>query len=267
VLLANENQEYNAEKDLKTYATEQERQQIFLFESQRFNFATQIKDIDEKKDPALKMEKNKTLLEIGNWQTRLNSIVEQEKKLEDEQKLIAQKEQTSAIPSERKSLSERKWDLDKGIQDIEKKRWEVEKQIQDYEAKIKIFDQSSGQLVVEKNNLRDKMLGIDKSLREIYSGVIARIEERRRGEAADQKARRELLEKAQAEKNEQIQRAQYSGRAQAQQKGILSKVPEALKDKLAKTESAEEEQRKKFLQEVDQGTNKNIGQQQQKSNT
>ena len=38
VLRKNEHQEYEAEKDLKNYATEEERQQIFLFESQRVGF-------------------------------------------------------------------------------------------------------------------------------------------------------------------------------------------------------------------------------------
>ena len=41
VLQKNEGQEKIAEKDLKNYATEQERQQIFLLESQRFGFEKQ----------------------------------------------------------------------------------------------------------------------------------------------------------------------------------------------------------------------------------
>ena len=91
VLQKNEGQETIAEKDLKNYATEQERQQIFLYESQRLGFEKQIDDIDQKKDPALKLEKNKLLLQKRDWQDKLNAILEKEKKLEDDKNLLQQK--------------------------------------------------------------------------------------------------------------------------------------------------------------------------------
>mgnify|MGYP001603194816 FL=1 len=119
-------QEREAEKDLKEYATEQEKQQIFQFESERFNFEKQADAIDKEKGPALKLKKNEILIEKKNWETKLNSILGQEKKLEDEQSFVAQKAQQSAIASEKKSLEQRRWDLDKEIQEIEKKRWEVD---------------------------------------------------------------------------------------------------------------------------------------------
>ncbi|MDP1993667.1 MAG: hypothetical protein Q8K40_00320, partial [Ignavibacteria bacterium] len=126
ILTKNERQERIAEKDLKDYATEQERQQIFLLESQRLGFEKQIDAIDKEKDPALKLEKNKILLQKRDWQAKLNSILAEEKKLEDEQKFITEKQQTTTIASQRKSLEQTRWDLDKKIQDIEKKRWEAE---------------------------------------------------------------------------------------------------------------------------------------------
>ncbi|MGD0577187.1 MAG: hypothetical protein ABSA74_03880, partial [Candidatus Staskawiczbacteria bacterium] len=94
VLQKNEGQETIAEKDLKNYATEEERQKMFLLESQRFGFEKQIDEIDQKKDPALKLEKNELLLKKRGWQDKLNVILEQEKKLEDEQKVIAEKAKT-----------------------------------------------------------------------------------------------------------------------------------------------------------------------------
>ena len=266
ILQKNENQEYAAEKELKAYATEPERQQIFLFESQRVSLEKQTEEIVNKKDPALKLEKNQLMLQIANWQAKLNTIIEQEKKFEDEQKTIVQVGQTTTVASEKKSLEQRRWDLDKEIQDIEKKRWEIEKQIQDINAKIKEIDQMSLKLVEEKNNLRNKILGIDKSLREIYSVVIARVEEKRRGEASEQKAKREALEKMREAQNERVQRAQWSGKPQPE-KGFLNNAPDGLKQKLEKNAQNEEEQRKKFLQDIELGTNKGAGQQQQKSNT
>jgi hypothetical protein len=267
VLLKNEKEEYFAEKDLKNDATEQERQQIFLFESKRIGFEKEIDDIENKKNPALKLEKNNLLLQITNWHKKLSEIIDQEKKLEDEQKVIIDKEQTTAVPTERKGLEQRRSDLDKQIQDIEKKRWDVEKQIQDIENKIKIIDQSSQQFVVTINELRDKILGIDKSLREIYSVIIARFEERRRGQAEDQKLMREAIEKRRLEENEKVQRAQWGGKNQNQQKGFMGNAPESLREKMEKNAKAEEEQRKKFLHDVGQASEKAGNQQLQNSNT
>lgn len=269
VLTKNEGQERMAEKDLKDYASEQERQQIFLLESQRLAFEKQVDAIDKEKDPALKLEKNKLLLQKRDQQTKLNPIIEQEKKLEGEQKAITEKEQTTTIAAERKGLEQARWDLDKKIQDIEKKRWEAEKQIEDTDNKVSQIDKSLEQLVIEKNGLRDKILGVDKSLREIYSAVMLREEEKRRGQAQEQIAQREALSKVRAGEKEKIQRQQWSGKpgpmGTSENRAFLNNIPVPVKKKLARSFEAEEEQRKKFMQDVELGTEKNSGNAPQKS--
>ncbi|GEM_PF-1357392 len=252
VLQRNEGQERIAEKDLKNYATEQERQQIFLLESERLGFEKQIDAIDKEKEPALKLEKNKLLLLKRGQQEVLSQILEQEKKLEGEQKVITEKEQTTTIASERKGLEQARWDLDKKIQEVEKKRWEAEKQIEDTDKKVSQIDGFSEQNIIEKNGLQDKVLGTDKSLREIYSAVMAREEDKRRGLAQDQVARKEVLAVARAQQNEKIQRQQWSPSAKKRTEdgGYLSKAPVSVREKILKSGEAEEEQRRKFLQDV-----------------
>lgn len=254
VLQKNEGQEKIAEKDLKNYATEQERQQIFLLESQRFGFEKQIDEIDQKKDPALKLEKNKLLLQKRDLQTSLNTVLEQEKKLEGEQGFIAQKAQTTTIVAEQKGLESRRWELDKEIQEIEKKRWGVEKQIEEIDNKVKEIDKSSEGLVAEKNKLQDKTLGIDKSLREIYSVVMAREEEKRKGQAQDQIAKRQALAKVRAEEKEKVRREQWapaSLKKQAKDAEYLKKAANPFKEKIMKSAESEEAQRTKFLHDVE----------------
>ena len=242
-----------AEKDLKQYATEPERQQIFLLESQRLGFEKQVDEIDNEKDPALKLENNKLLLKKRDQEAKLNTILDKEKKLEDEQKFITEKAQITTIPSEKKGLEQRRWDLDKEIQDIEKKRWEVEKDIQDTDAAISKLDKDAKQLVAEKNGLKDKILGIDKSLREIYSIVMAREEEQRRGQAKEQIARKEALAKVRAGEKEKVQRQQWTGKSSK----IDIPVPVPVRRKISKSFEAEEEQRKKFMQDVENWAQKN----------
>lgn len=237
VLQMGETQEKIAEKDLKNYATEQERQQIFLFESQRLGFEKQIDGIDKEKEPKLKLEKNNLLLKLRDWQEKLNSILEQEKKLEDEERFFVEKSQSTTVASEKKSFEASRQDLDKKIQEIEKKRWAVEKQIEDINNNLSEIDKSSDKLVVEKNDLRNKILGIDKSLREIFSNIISREEEKRTGQLSERRTQSEIASKAREEKNENIRRQQWS---RINETPVAKNIP-----------NNEEEERKKFLQEVE----------------
>lgn len=273
VLTRNEGQERIAEKDLKDAATEQERQQIFLLEFQRLGFEKQVDAIDKEKDPALKLEKNKLLLQKRDQQAELNSILEQEKKIENEQKFITEKEQTTTIASQRKGLQESRQETEKKLEEVEKKRWETEKQIQDTDAKVESTDKSSEQLVIEKNSLRDKILGIDKSLREIYSAVMAREEEKRRGQAQEQIEKKETAEKIRATENEKTQRQQWtrsadsasslqaaSGQAHSPTaSNNIAQIPVPVKKVPPKPFQEEEEARKKFIQDVEQGADDNQG--------
>jgi hypothetical protein len=250
ILHRNEAQEEMAEKDLKKYATEQERQQIFLLESQRLSFEKQIDAIDKEKIPELKLEKNKLLGPRNTIQSQLKSVLEQQKKLEGEQGLVAQKAKTSAIDSERKALEERKWELDKEIQEIEKKSWVLENQLKEADGKIDQLGGHSEQLVLEKDKLRDKISGLEKSLRDIYAGVVERVEETRRGEATEQRTQRASLSKLREEDKEKIQRAQWSRIAVPKRKDFLRSAPTGFKEELARSTAVEEKERAKFLHDV-----------------
>jgi len=259
ILTKNEGQEKIAEKDLKNYATEQERQQIFLLESQRLDFEKQIDLIDQEKDPALKLDKNKLLIQKRDQQEKLNSVLADEKKLEDEQKFIVEKEKTTTIDAQRKSLEQSRWDLEEKIKDVEKKRWAVEKEIQDTDGKTAQIDRSSETLVLEKNLLKDKVLGVDKSLREIYTGVMTREEDKRKGNEAEQIAKREALAKLRESEKEKVQRQQWTGSSTTAHKTPLDiGVPVPVRRTLAKSFQSEEEARKKFMQKVEQGS-KDVG--------
>jgi len=262
ILGENATQERLAEKDLKQYATEQERQQIFLFESQRLAFEKKVEEINSKRDPALKLEKNKSLIEKSGLQAKLNAILEQEKKLEEEQNFIAEKSRTSAIASEKKSLEERRWEIEESVKGIEKKRWEAEKELEIIENKITENDKSSEILVAEKNDLNQQILGVDKSLREIYSEIVERVESQKKGKLEEQKLTRETLAQSRLSEKEIVQREQWKSAApvrKSQQKeqfanniavpgDLLAPIP--VKRKTIKI-TDEEAERQKFTEKVE----------------
>jgi hypothetical protein len=265
ILEKHEGEEASAEENLKQYATEEERQKIFLFESQKLQLTKQAEKIDTEEFPKLELEKNGKLLELKKWQDQLAQIVTQETQLENEQKLVAEKAKASTVDSERKSLEARRWELDGSIQETEKKRWEVEKQIKTIQDSEVVNDQSSQALTLQRNQIRDTILGIEKSLRDLYSGVVQREDLKKQHLLADQQQRETAAATQRAKEREDVRREQWKGKG-AQQPGFLDQAPENMKASLEKSAASEEEQRKKFLSEVDQATQQQGSQQQEKSN-
>ena len=257
VLQKNTEEERQAEKQIKGFANESEKQQIFIFEAQRLELEKQAETIEKEKEPVLLMEKNKIMIEKRNWEEKLKEILAEEGKVESEQKILSDREKQSNVPSEKKSLEQGRWAIEDQRQKIEKKRWVVEKGMVDIENKIKEADLQLQKLAVERLDLRNKIKAIDENLRATYSKTISREDEKRTREEVRQKIAAEEKLKADLGRNEKIRREQWThstGPGQASQlekKEFLKNAPKSLKEKLAESAATEEEQRKKFLQDVE----------------
>lgn len=252
ILHRNIEEEKEAEQQLKEFAEEAEKQQIFLLESERLGFERQIDIFKKQKEPDLTLEKNDILLQKRDWEARLKSIIDEEQKIETEQKFIEEKEKESNIPTEKKSLEERRDELDSQRQEIEKKRWAVEKELAKLEEKLKLVDDDYKRIIAEKNNLKEKIAGTDKLLRGIYSEIIRRVEEKKRGEEAQQKIEEVKKAEIELEKKESVQREQWTGVPQPPKKqDFLRAIPPSTKEKLIQGIQSEEEHRKQFLQNVE----------------
>lgn len=258
VLSKNINEERDAEKQIKSYAEESEKQQIFLFESQRLGLEKQIDILEQEKESALALEKNKISIEKKEQETKLNEIIEKEEKVEKEEEFIGEKEKTSNVPSEKKSLEERRGELETKRQEIEKKRWVVEKEIKEKEEKLVKINADYQKITEEKNKLKEKIKAIDGSLREVYSGIIRRVEDKKRGLLEEQQKKAANIEKLAGERKEKIQREQWThstGSGQVpKEKEFLKGASERMKERLAKSAETEEEQRKKFLEDIEKQT-------------
>lgn len=248
-------EEREAEKQIKDYAEESERQQIFILEAQRVGLEKQIQTLEKEKEPPLMLEKNKILLEKKDWEAKLNTILGEERKIESEQKFISEKEKESNVPSEKQSLEKRRWELEDQRQKIEKKRWEIERQLVGMENKVKEIDENFQKILDEKAILKEKIAGIDRTLREIYSKIIQRVEERKRGQAEEQKLAALKKAEEEAKRKERIQREQWAKpKIAPREKEFIKEMPSQFKEKLAKTAEVEEEQRKKFLKDIEEQT-------------
>lgn len=261
VLQKQSEQEHSAMKELRQYASEQEKQQIFLLESDRLATENQLKDINQQKEPPLLLQKNNALIGKREWEEKLKTIVADEEKIEKEQQTISGKAETSNVPSEKQSLEKRMWELDSQRQSIEKKRWEIEKEIQNKEKKAGEYEKELSKLSDQKNELNRKIREIDVNLRNIFSAIIARVEETRAGKLAEQKKAAEERATVATERKERIQREQWTkpspsgqertaGLKMTDEKRAPTKAPMSFKEKLAESAKAEEERRKQFLQDV-----------------
>ncbi|TSC94995.1 MAG: virulent strain associated lipoprotein [Parcubacteria group bacterium Licking1014_1] len=251
VLFKKDKEEKEAEANLKNYANEAEKQQIFLLESQRFNLESQIRLIEEEKDPDLKLEKNSILLEKRDWEKKLHSILEEEKKLETEQKFISDREKESNVLSEKQSLEKRRWELEEKRQEIEKGRWAIEKKLAEMENKLKKIDEDYEKNIAEKNDLREKIAEIDRTLREVYSKTINRVEGQRIEAEKERTSARGETAEANLQEKENIQREQWRRAPEPKEKEFLKNMSSALKEKLSRKTEDEEKNRKKFMENIE----------------
>lgn len=252
ILSKNTNDERSAEKQIKNYAEESEKQQIFLFESQRLNLEKQIDVFEQEKESSLSLEKNQILINKRGQEIKLNNIITEEQKVEKEEKFITEKEKTSNVPSEKKSLEERRSELETKRQEIEKRRWAVEKEIKKLEDEFEKIDADYQKITKEKNSLKEKVKAIDMSLREIYSKIIRRVEDKKRGLLEEQRVNAATIEQLSSEKKEKIQREQWTKpREVPKEKEFLKSVPDKVKERLVESIKTEEEERKKFLENIE----------------
>ena len=140
-------------------------------------------------------------------------------------------------------------------QEIEKKRWAVEKGIKGLEVKLEKIDVDYQKITEEKNSLKEKITAIDRSLREIYSKIIKRVEDKKRGMLEQQQVETARTEQLSSEKKEKVQREQWIKPVQIpKEKEFLKGASDKMKERLSKSEALEEEQRRKFLEDIEKQT-------------
>ncbi len=158
----------------KALATEAEKQQIFLLQSQLSNLKNQINSPDAGNDPSLMLEKNKILVQKESWQKKLQSVMQEIKKLEEEYIAIENKETASTLPAEKEALQKEKLAKEEEQQNKEKQQWSIETELAKLENTIKSLDESGKQSQMAKDTIKTKMTGVDNSLKALYDSILAR---------------------------------------------------------------------------------------------
>ncbi len=196
----------------KENATEDEKQKIFLFESQRTEAESQIQALDEKKI-ALDVVKSNLQKEREDWKHRLDATIK-----------------GGEVGSEED-------------QELEKTRWSIEKEFEKVQNRIKDIDAKYKELEVSKNQANQKINDINNSLKETYSTIEKRAGEKHRAELASPQEQPTISPKP----RETTRLAQK----QEPEKPYLKNVPTVVREKLTQSLNSEEEQRKKFLEDID----------------
>ena len=138
------NREIDALDKTKQYANENEKQQIFLFQSQKKDIEAELQKVAEKKQQ-IGFEKSKIVAEQTYWQEKLNPILEQEKTATEDQK-----------------------------DPLEKQKWPIEQALAKLKTTIKNFDENNEKLSQEENGLTIKISEINHTLKEIYDTILKR---------------------------------------------------------------------------------------------
>jgi len=207
--------ENSEEMRLKKYANEQEKQQIFLFQSQKSDLEKQLREVTDIKKASLASQKNNTLKEKGNGQRKLNEAIAQEQKGSSEQK-----------------------------EQMEKVRWSIEKTLADLDKKMVALGEQDAQLDQKKTFLASEIAQISHDLGAIYTTLKEReknILKTKTQEPLHDNSHKPA-QKAPADIKKEIQ--------EIMQEPVKS-APLPIKEKLAILQKEGEKQRMKFMEEVE----------------
>jgi hypothetical protein len=249
-------EEKEAMADLKNYAQESEKQQMLYLEEQKMDLKKELEILEKQKEPPLLLEKNKAALKRDEIQKRLKVFLDEEKKVEDEEKLISEREKAVTLPSDKEKLEKKRWDIEEKRQEAEKKSWAIQRELENTEKELKTADEGCQRVVKEINETKSKIAGIDETLRSVYGGIMTR-EKARIAKEKEKKDIESLKQAAIASGAKQLIREQQgTNRKGVSDLSFLSKLPEGakkerLREMMQGTADEEEEQRKKFLENVE----------------
>ncbi|MBU3895780.1 hypothetical protein KKG36_00435 [Patescibacteria group bacterium] len=213
---------------LKNYTSEEEKQKLFYFETEKKNLEQQLSAIEKEEEPPLLLEKNEILLQRKGVEQKLSSTSGQEGEIERQVGTI---NEASASPAEKQNLERKRWGLEGQREEAEKKRWAVEKEAEAANAKVKDIEDRLLSISARKNELRKRIVDSDLSAKSLFSGVMQR-EEGRIQEEKDQKvAAAEKIEEGRAVKKASVRREEWAGKLE----------PEPAED-----------ERKKFIKDIEE---------------
>jgi|GEM_PF-4582755 hypothetical protein len=248
-------QENQAKEKVKQFATEPEKQQIFLLESQRLTLARQLQPDNTKINPRLTSEKNKLAAEQKNLQKRLAPLVARAEENETKEKSIEDREATADNSVQKQSLAKEKSALEEQKQRINTERWFVEKELVKLEEKMAELNENYHQFTGHERSIKEDMATIDGKLRSIYHSIIEREKAKKRAEAATLKKEPEPTTHDHKPNMREAIELPLSEN-QEPEKEYLKGVPPATKEKLTKSAATEEKQRKKFIEDVEKWAQK-----------
>ena len=135
-------QEQEAIAQAKKLATEEEKQRIFLLESQKAQVQEKMKATESANNPALILEKNSILLELKQLQEKLSPLALEEQKLEARLKEVEERENQTAVPAQQKALEQDRMSLEDRREETEKKRWTLEEKMGSLQKRLKALSEN-----------------------------------------------------------------------------------------------------------------------------
>lgn len=208
--------------ELKKYANEEEKQQIFLLQSQKTDLEKQLQEIANGKKPSLTSKKDDLLAQKSRGQKKLGD-------LEQEQK---------TAPQDQKEL-------------VEKKQWSAQRELANLEKELIEQDSNERQLDQQKSTLSESIAKTDQHIKAIYSAIKER---KTKAQATPLPQQKPEPQKPAYTPPVQAKKEEY----QNPQKGYLEEVSPKVQEKLGALQQQEEKQRLKFMEEVEKWANSNM---------
>ena len=229
--------------ELKNKANEEEKQQLFLFESQKTQLESKLNQ-NSKQEPLLDIEKNKILMAQKEWQRRLAPLAQDEEKIQTAEKILETKKAASVLAQEKQLLQQQSLMLEDKKQALEKKRWPIEQALAQIDTGIKIIDENYRQFHAKQDSLTSQIADLDSKIQSIYQGI----------QSQEDAQKITLSEKKMAPTSDTPEPEPQPIKktpVAISEKPYLKEMSPITKEILAKEAPVETRQRKKFMEDVE----------------
>ncbi len=228
--------------EAKENATEEEKQQMFLLQSQKKDLEKQLQAIGSTKEVSVNAEKSALASEQKKLQEKLAGLIKEEGIIEAEEKNIADQEAQVAIPAERQALEKKRWELESQRQKIEKKRWAIENELVKLENNVKKLDEGFVIFNSRQSEIKNKINEINHALQQMHNHI-----------AKGNPGKKTPFPNHEGKiHSHPIKKSAEEPGLHRREKTYLKDIPKEAKEKLAESTVVEETQRRKFMEDVEQ---------------
>lgn len=150
------------------------KKELFLekekVEEEKNKVAESFQELAEKRKP-LELEKTTILRKLEETKKNFHIIATKEREIEEEQRLVEEKEETAKTISEKRELEKKRWQIEEARRVLEKKRWPFDEKIRQLQDQLKLIESEDKKIELKEKQLLARQTEILTKEKEILAEI------------------------------------------------------------------------------------------------